>query len=167
MRLILFYEEEDIFRSSNELQCTNWERATTFDQFMSFICVTSALFLYNISPPPHSSPFSANYAISALNGGETGTNLDPEGERRADSHRSIGIERLQTPKGLPGEHLVGYAVAPAAGNPPCRFVRCWRKIAVLFLIFASLLCSYRRSERASTFAPFHRDCGSNDVSIRR
>ena len=36
VRLILFYEEEDIFRSSNELQCTNWERATTFDQIYVF-----------------------------------------------------------------------------------------------------------------------------------
>ena len=167
MLMILVHDEEDLFRPTGEIP----QGGSNDPRFLSSVCVTSTAFRYLQTMIrrriPQLTPFGllANYLAASLRsqseriGGDTGTNRC--------YHERLCRTTATGQLGLMGRSRKG---APESTSCLCHAVIRDRPSLVTREKSRSLLlCSHwRRWQSARVpFAPFHRDCGANDVSIRR
>ena len=166
MMMILVHDEEDLLISPQSHGGSNDPR------LLSSVCVTSSAFRYlqtmiRRRRIPQLTPFGllANYLAASLRsqseriGGDTGTNRC--------YHERLCRTTATGQLGLMGRSRKG---APESNSCLCHAVIRDRPSLVTRAKSRSLLlCSHwRRWQSARVpFAPFHRDCGANDVSIRR
>ena len=167
MMMILVHDEEDLLISPQSHGGSNDPR------LLSSVCVTSTAFRYlqtmirRRRRIPQLTPFGllANYLAASLRsqseriGGDTGTNRC--------YHERLCRTTATGQLGLMGRSRKG---APESNSCLCHAVIRDRPSLVTRAKSRSLLlCSHwRRWQSARVpFAPFHRDCGANDVSIRR